>query len=87
MPTIAVLGTFDTKGAEHAFVAEVIRARGHAPLLINVGCLGAPTVTPDIPADEVARRGGDDWRAILARKDRGESVSLMGRGEIGRAHV
>ncbi len=80
MPTIAVLGTFDTKGPEHAFIAEIIRARGHTPLLINVGCLGAPTLPPDVPAEEVARRGGDDWRSILARKDRGESVSLMGRG-------
>lgn len=80
MPTIAVLGTFDTKGPEHAFVAENIRARGHTPLLINVGCLGAPTVKPDVTTDDVAARGDEDWRAILARKDRGESVSLMGRG-------
>ena len=37
MATIAVLGTLDTKGREHAFVAERIRARGHATLLIDVG--------------------------------------------------
>jgi len=80
MPTVAVLGTFDTKGPEHAFVADRIRSRGHTPLLINVGCLGAPTVKPDITADDVAARGDEHWRAILARKDRGESVSLMGRG-------
>ena len=80
MPTVAVLGTFDTKGPEHAFVADRIRSRGHTPLLINVGCLGAPTVKPDITADDVAARGDENWRAILARKDRGESVSLMGRG-------
>jgi len=80
MPTIAVLGTFDTKGPEHAFVADRIRARGHTPLLINVGCLAAPTVKPDIIADDVAARGDENWRAILARKDRGECVSLMGRG-------
>ena len=29
MATIAVLGTLDTKGREHAFVAELIRGRGH----------------------------------------------------------
>ena len=80
MLTIAVLGTFDTKGPEHAFVADRIRARGHAPLLINVGCLAAPTIKPDITADDVAARSDENWRAILARKDRGESVSLMGRG-------
>ena len=37
MKTIAVLGTLDTKGEEHAFVAECIRALGHRPLLIDVG--------------------------------------------------
>jgi uncharacterized protein (UPF0261 family) len=80
MPTIAVLGTFDTKGPEHAFVADRIRARGHTPLLINVGCLAAPTVPPDINAEDVAARGGEGWREILSRRDRGECVSLMGRG-------
>ena len=39
MATIAVLGTFDTKGEEHAFVATVLRQRGHTPLLIDVGAL------------------------------------------------
>ena len=37
MATIAVLGTLDTKGLEHAFVAERIRAQGHGTLLIDVG--------------------------------------------------
>ncbi|MFM8337554.1 MAG: Tm-1-like ATP-binding domain-containing protein, partial [Opitutaceae bacterium] len=65
MPTIAVLGTFDTKGPEHAFVADRIRSRGHTPLLITVGCRGAPAVKPDIASEEVAARGDEDWCAIL----------------------
>ena len=36
MATIAVLGTLDSKGVEHAFLAERIRARGHQTLLIDV---------------------------------------------------
>jgi uncharacterized protein (UPF0261 family) len=79
MPTIAVLGTFDTKGREHAFVAEVIRARGYATMLIDVGCHEAPTIQPDLSSAAVAAHGGDDWRAVLERRDRGESVSFMGR--------
>lgn len=79
MPTIAVLGTFDTKGAEHAFLAENIRARGHQPLLINVGSLGEPGVKPDVSVEEVAEASGEDWRAILAKKDRGEAVTFMAR--------
>ncbi len=78
--TIAVLGTFDTKGPEHAFVAEAIRAQGHTPLLINVGSLNPPTLAPDIGADTVAAAADANYRAILDRRDRGESVTLMGRG-------
>ena len=81
MPTIAILGTLDSKGIEHAFVADYIRARGFDTLLINAGSLAAPAVTPDITAETVAAAAGDsDWQAILARQDRGECVSLMARG-------
>jgi len=79
MPTIAVLGTFDTKGAEHGFLAHAIQARGHDTLLIHVGSLGAATIKPDINSNEVAEVGGEDWRAVLARQDRGECVALMAR--------
>lgn len=80
MPTIAVLGTFDSKGAEHAFIADAIRARGVSVLLINAGCLGEPTLRPDVAADELAAAGDADWRAILARRDRGQCVALVARG-------
>ncbi len=80
MPTIAVLGTFDTKGPEHAFIAAAIRAAGHTPLLIDVATLSAPAITPDITADTVARAAGEpDYAALLARRDRGECVTFMGR--------
>lgn len=80
MPTIAILGTFDTKGREHAFVAELVRAQGFATTLIDVGSLHPPTIVPDITAQEVAAGGDHDWRAILDRKDRGECVALMAKG-------
>jgi len=80
MPTIAVLGTFDTKGAEHAFVADALRRQGLTTLLIDVGSLGSPSFTPDIDAASVAAESDDsNWQAVLARRDRGESVTLMGR--------
>ncbi|MFN0067709.1 MAG: Tm-1-like ATP-binding domain-containing protein [Limisphaerales bacterium] len=77
MPTIAVLGTLDTKGDEHAYVAGLLRARGHATLLIDVGTGAPPRVTPDIPREEVARAAGMDLAAVLARHDRGEAVAAM----------
>ena len=48
MPTIAILGTMDTKGEEHAFVADQIRLRGHRVLIIDTGTLEEPKLKPDI---------------------------------------
>jgi uncharacterized protein (UPF0261 family) len=80
MSTIAVLGTMDTKGAEHAFVAEQIKQRGHQVLVIDTGTLGPPTLAPDITREEVAKAAGVDLAALVARKDRGEAVAAMSRG-------
>jgi len=77
MATIAVLGTLDTKGQEHAYVAELIRQRGHKTLLIDTGSGSAPTVTPDISREDVATAGGVDLAGIVARQDRGEAVTAM----------
>ncbi len=77
MKTIAVLGTLDSKGAEHAYVAELIRLRGHRALLIDVGTGAEPTVTPDISRYEIAAAGDMDLEEIMSRKDRGECVTAM----------
>ena len=79
MAKIAVLGTLDTKGAEHGFVAELIRARGHEVVLIDVGSGSAPTVRPDVSREEVAAAGGVDLVGIQARQDRGEAVTAMSK--------
>lgn len=80
MATIAVLGTMDTKGEEHAFVADLIRQRGHKPLVIDVGTLEPPKLKPDVTRDEVARASGADLAALVARRDRGEAVTAMSKG-------
>src|SRR6188768_968677 len=77
MAMIAVLGTLDTKGQEHAFVAERIRELGHQTLLIDVGTASSPQVRPDISREEVAAAGGLDLAALMKRADRGECVSAM----------
>ncbi len=77
MPTIAILGTMDTKGDEHGFVAEQIRARGHGTLVIDAGTDQPPRLKPDISREEVARLAGLDLPALIARHDRGECVTAM----------
>ncbi len=73
--TIAVLGTLDSKGEEHAFVADLIRGHGCKALLIDVGTGSEPTVKPDFTRHDVAP--GLD--AIMVRKDRGECVTAMSK--------
>ncbi|NIP98410.1 MAG: UPF0261 family protein, partial [Akkermansiaceae bacterium] len=65
MSTIAVLGTLDTKGEEHAFVAGLIRARGHQAVLIDLGTGGDPQVQPDVSRFEVAEAGGIDLPPMI----------------------
>lgn len=77
MSTIAVIGTLDSKGHEHAFVADLIRQRGHIPLLIDLGTGEAPVITPDISRYEVAAAAGLDLQPLLDRHDRGECVVAM----------
>ena len=80
MAVIAVLGTLDTKGEEHAYVADLICERGHSPLLIDVGAFESSAVTPDIAREEVAGKVGVDLAQIVERQDRGEAVKAMSEG-------
>ena len=77
MATIAVLGTLDSKGEEHAFVAGLIAARGHKTVLIDVGTGGPATVVPDVTREQVAAAAGIDLATLMARQDRGECVVAM----------
>jgi uncharacterized protein (UPF0261 family) len=77
MATIAVLGTLDSKGEEHAFVAALIAQHDHKPLLIDVGTGGPATIQPDITREQVAAAAGIDLAALMAKKDRGECVVAM----------
>jgi len=74
MATIAVIGTLDSKGHEHAYVAECIREQGDTPLLVDVGTLGDTQVTPDVSRDEVLAAAG---MLLPSAEDRGERVSVM----------
>ena len=80
MKTVLLIGTLDTKGAEYAFVRDLIRARGVNTLVMDLGTVGEPAFPPDIPADEVAKRGGSWLAEIRERGDRGEAVDIMLNG-------
>src|SRR6185436_13657021 len=80
MATIAILGTMDTKGEEHAYVADIIRKKGHKTLVIDVGALEVPKLAPDVKREEVAAAAGVDLPTLVARRDRGETIKAMSIG-------
>lgn len=77
MSTIAVIGTLDSKGPEHAFVAAEIRKLDHEVILVDLGTGDEPSIRPDITRYEVAEAAGLDLQPLLDRHDRGECVVAM----------
>jgi len=77
MKTIVVLGTFDTKGVEHHYVAERIASHGHRALLVDVGGQSEPQCQADITREQVAAAAGLDLAALRGRADRGAMVEAM----------
>lgn len=79
MKTIAIVGTFDTKGKEYLYLKQLIEALGCGTLTINTGVF-EPQFVPDISNEEVAWAAGEDIREIAARKDRAYATAAMARG-------
>jgi uncharacterized protein (UPF0261 family) len=67
---VVLIGTLDTKGLEVGFLRDEVARRGHAPLVIDPGILGAPAIPADVGREEVARAGGYELAALVASGDR-----------------
>lgn len=80
MKTIAVIGALDTKGADFAFLRAEIEKRGCQTLLIDTGVLAEPAFPPHITHAEVADAGGVSLAELVSKGDRGEAMTVMGRG-------
>ena len=71
MPTVVLLGTLDTKGAEYAFLRDRLLEHGVDVLLVDAG-VTEPAIEPDIPHGDLAP--GVEFG------DRGAAVSAMAEG-------
>ncbi|WP_139984323.1 Tm-1-like ATP-binding domain-containing protein [Nocardioides litoris] len=77
---VLVVGTLDTKGAEVAFVRDLLERDGSTVLVLDVGVLREGDVPADVGAAEVAAAGGADLEALRAAGDRGAALRAMARG-------
>ena len=79
--TVLVIGAFDTKGAEYAYLRELILRRGHPVLTVNTGVLGTTDLFPvDVEAAAVAAAAGESLPSLRAKKDRGHAMKVMAAG-------
>ncbi len=94
MATVAVLGTLDTKGEEHAWLLDRLHGLGAETLAIDTGSFSTSELA-DISSDQVIAAAGVDAAEVRARRDRGEMMGVMGAGaaavvrdlaEAGRIH-
>lgn len=79
MKTVAVLGTFDTKGKELKYIKECIEEHGLKTLCINTGVF-EPVVEPDISSADVAAAVGADINAIVEKRDRATATEVLSKG-------
>jgi uncharacterized protein (UPF0261 family) len=85
VPTVVLLGTLDTKGAEYAFLRERLLEHGVDVLLVDAGVY-EPTVAPDVDRSELAPNVAE----LAGAGDRGAAVTAMAQGAervVSRLHA
>lgn len=79
MKTIAIAGTFDTKGNEYAYVKSLVEELGLGTFMIHTGVF-EPVFAPDVTNKEVAAAAGYDIEQIVERKDRAMATEALSKG-------
>lgn len=79
MNTVALAGTFDTKGKEFLYVKKLLEALGMRTLTIHTGVFESE-FEPDVTNESVAKAAGYDLRAIVEKRDRSLATKVLADG-------
>lgn len=79
MKTLAIAGTFDTKGKEFLYIRNIARELGLNTFMIHTGVF-EPEFEPDVSNQEVAAAAGYDMDEIIRKKDRGMATEALSKG-------
>ncbi|WP_141502472.1 Tm-1-like ATP-binding domain-containing protein [Paenibacillus luteus] len=78
---LLLIGSFDTKGKDYAFVKEQIELRGHQVVTMDIGVIGNPEqIHPTWPSELVAEWAGVTLQQLRTQGDRGYALSIMALG-------
>ena len=78
--TILVIGTFDTKSDELAYLREQIESQGAAAICMDVSVLGDAAIPVEIDKHEVASAAGSSIAEAAAAGDENSAMQIMARG-------
>tara|TARA_R110002110_G_scaffold106774_2_gene267477 strand:+ start:3727 stop:4956 length:1230 start_codon:yes stop_codon:yes gene_type:complete len=78
--TILVIGTYDTKDDELAYLAGIIRDQGGKVLSMDVSVLGDPSMPTDHSKHDVAQAGGSTIADAVATQDENSAMQIMSKG-------
>lgn len=74
---IVILGTLDTKGEQLLYLKEKVEARGHRPILIDLGTGIEPSWKADITSAEIAGVSGKKIEELRNSQDRAAAAQAM----------
>jgi uncharacterized protein (UPF0261 family) len=78
---IVIIGCFDSKGVDFAFLYNCLKSESLELITINTGVLGSSDLLPiNYEADRVAAAAGEDLANIRERGDRSEALTKMSKG-------
>lgn len=80
---IVIVGTIDTKAEEALYLKELIKRRGHNPLVMDVGIGEKVPFQPDFPHEEVALATGrslEEIRASTGPEGYSDVLAAMAKG-------
>lgn len=80
MQSVFLLATLDTKGQEADLIRQLLTGWRVPVTLVDVGAIGVPAVTADVPRERIFELAGTSLSEIRARSDRGEAVTRAADG-------
>jgi uncharacterized protein (UPF0261 family) len=78
--SILVIGTYDTKNDELAFMAEKITAQGGTALTMDISVLGDPKQPTDYSKHDVAKAGGSSIEKAIDSGSEHVAMQIMSKG-------
>jgi uncharacterized protein (UPF0261 family) len=78
--TVVIVGSLDTKGAEFAFIRDLIEKQGLQTLVVDFGVMGPPAFDPDVSRNAVAEAAGGDLDFLSSGEHKDLAMKTMADG-------